>query len=83
MGQYKQEREGDWTLVQVIDIYEHERSGLNPEKVDMCENCGKEKLRWIHIIRDRITNTTIKVGGSCASKMIVDAKDLLENLKQK
>ena len=44
----------------------------DPIPYEQCEMCGKEKIRYVHLLRHPDYDGEIRVGCDCASKMLCD-----------
>lgn len=69
-----------WIYVDVIDLGE----GLLPgEQIEyaVCEMCGQDKIRYVHILRHPEVDELLHVGCECAAKMLSDYVNPLEREK--
>ena len=60
-----------WEYVDIIDLGE----GLFPgEQIEyaVCEMCGQEKIRYVHILSHPEVDGLLHVGCECAAKMLDD-----------
>ena len=53
------------------DLGENAHLGI-PIAYEQCEMCGKEKIRYVHLLRHPDYGEEIRVGCDCASKMMCD-----------
>lgn len=74
-----------WEYIDIEDLGEDIPPG-DPIPFEQCEMCGKEKIRYVHILKHPDYGGEIRVGGNCASKMISDytaPKEREKNLKNR
>lgn len=60
-----------WEYIGMEDLGE----GIGPDNAmpyEQCEMCGKEKIRYVHLLRHPDFNGELRVGCECAAKMICD-----------
>ncbi|MGM9600790.1 MAG: hypothetical protein ACI3W5_04285 [Faecousia sp.] len=60
-----------WEYIGMEDLGEDVYPG-DPIPYEQCEMCGKEKIRYVHLLKHPDYNGEIRVGCDCASKMICD-----------
>lgn len=56
-----------WSLSDVIDIHDG-----NQSHYENCKMCGKEKIRYVHIVKHPLIDNELRVGCICAEKMTDD-----------
>ena len=74
-----------WKCVDVMDIGENYNS-IEGMEYEQCEMCGKEKIRYVHLLKHHDYDGEIRVGCDCASKMLCDyvtPQDRERNLKNR
>lgn len=72
-----------WQYVGMEDLGEDVYPG-DPIPYEQCEMCGKEKIRYVHLLKHPDYDGEIRVGCDCASKMLCDyvtPQDRERNLK--
>ena len=64
-----------WNYIGIEDFGE---DALPGEEIpyEQCEMCGNEKIRYVHILTHPEFNGEIRVGCSCAAKMMENYSDL-------
>ena len=60
-----------WTLVRVEDVMEG-MDGCDESLYETCEMCGKEEIRYVHVLTHPEYEGQIRVGCVCAEKMTDD-----------
>lgn len=60
-----------WEYIGMEDLGEDVYPG-DPIPYEQCEMCGKEKIRYVHLLKHPDYDGEIRVGCDCASKMICD-----------
>jgi len=55
--------ESDWHLLEVIDSAE---SGVHQSEFPSCEHCGKERIRFVHILEHNSARESRRVGSECS-----------------
>ena len=60
-----------WEYIGMEDLGEDVYLG-DPIPYERCEMCGKEKIRYVHLLRHPDYDGEIRVGCDCASKMMCD-----------
>ena len=60
-----------WEYIGMEDLGEDVYPG-DPIPYEQCEMCGKEKIRYVHLLKHPDYDGKIRVGCDCASKMICD-----------
>ena len=60
-----------WTLVRVEDVMEG-MDGCDESLYETCEMCGKEEIRYVHVLTHPGYEGQIRVGCVCAEKMTDD-----------
>ena len=60
-----------WNLIYVIDIRDNGQH-VNETEYENCMMCGKEKIRYVHIVGHSEINMKLRVGCVCVEKMIND-----------
>ena len=60
-----------WKYIGMEDLGEDVYSGEEIE-YERCEMCGKEKIRYVHILKHQDYEGEIRVGCVCASKLLDD-----------
>lgn len=74
-----------WEYVGMEDLGEDALPGEDIP-YEQCEMCGKEKIRYVHLLRHPNYDGEIRVGCDCAGKMIndyVNPKDRESNLRNR
>lgn len=74
-----------WQYVGMEDLGEDVYPG-DPIPYEQCEMCGKEKIRYVHLLKHPDYDGEIRVGCDCASKMLCDyvtPQDRERNLKNR
>lgn len=59
-----------WRVADVIDSAE---SGLQQADYPSCEQCGRERIRFVHIIENKSTGETKRVGSECSRLLTSDS----------
>ena len=60
-----------WEYIGMEDLGEDVYPG-DPIPYEQCEMCGKEKIRYVHLLKHPDYDGEIRVGCDCASKMVCD-----------
>ena len=74
-----------WRYEEIIDLGEGVFRGEEIEYA-VCEMCGKENIRYVHVLSHPEMDEVLKVGCECAAKMLQDYTNPVErekNLKNK
>ena len=59
-----------WNLHDVVDA--RDERGLEHGDYESCQFCGKEQIRWVHILQHPGYPNMIEVGCNCAEKLTND-----------
>jgi hypothetical protein len=59
-----------WTAENVIDLNQDE--GIDFENYESCQACGRERIRFVHVLRHPEYTSPIRAGCVCAEKLTAD-----------
>lgn len=60
-----------WNLINVIDVLDGKKN-TNQSQYGNCNMCGREQIRYVHIIKHVLIDNELRVGCICAGKMTDD-----------
>jgi hypothetical protein len=63
VGSVRGEPQPDWRVIDVIDSAE---SGIQQSEFPSCEQCGKERIRFVHVLEHNFTGENRRVGSECS-----------------
>jgi hypothetical protein len=68
----------NWRLVEVIDSAE---SDIQRSDFPSCEQCGKEGIRFVHVLEDNFTGENRRVGSEC-SRLLTSNSVMVAHLER-
>jgi hypothetical protein len=58
-----------WQCLDVVDVRDGEMIAIDDAPYESCEMCGKEQVRFVHVMTHPHYVGPLRVGGVCAGKM--------------